>query len=181
MARRIGADALLAGSLLLGACGFQPLYRQDTAGGGTVPLMAAISVPPPTERLDQLVRSELMDRLNPTGLSAAKRYVLYIKVAEARGAVLVTRNESVSRFNLVEALEYRLTDSDTGRTLTTGTLSSSASYNVLRAEYSNLAAEEDARTRATRDLAELIRARLALFFERGGHLAPPPPRTDGEN
>lgn len=179
--RRIAAGALLALSLLLAGCGFRPLYRQDNVNGGTVPLMAAISIPAPGDRLEQLVRNELVERLNPTGQAANQRYLLTIKMTESRGAVLVTRTESVSRFNLNESLEYRLVDSATGRLLTTGTLFSTASYNVLRAEYANLAAEEDARVRAIRDLADLMRARLALFFERGGHLAPPPAPANGEN
>ena len=175
---RRAAGAVLVGSLLLlASCGFRPLYRQD-ASGATVPQMAAISIPAPPDRLHQLLRNELLDRLNPTGQAVASRYVLTLKVTEARGAVLVTRTESVSRFNLTEALDYTLTDASTRTILIPGTLNSTASYNVLRAEYANLAAEEDARVRAARDLADLLRARIALFFERGGQ--PETPAADGK-
>jgi len=166
MRRRIIAGGLLAATLVLAGCGFRPLYRQDAAGGGTVPQMAAITIPPPPDRLHQLLRNELLDRLNPTGAPARSLYTLTLKIAESRGSVLVTRTESISRFNLIESVEYRLFNSASGEVLDSGTLTTTASYNVLRAEYANLAAEEDARTRATRDLAELLRGRLALFFER---------------
>jgi LPS-assembly lipoprotein len=40
------------------------------------------------------------------------------------------------------------------------------SYDLLRNKFATLAAEDDARTRALRELAEEIRTRLAIYFER---------------
>jgi LPS-assembly lipoprotein len=57
-----------------------------------------------------------------------------------------------------------LKNSETGEVLTNGNVGSIASFNVLRAEFANVIAEQDARRRAAQDIGEQIRTRLALFF-----------------
>jgi LPS-assembly lipoprotein len=157
---------LLFIALAPAACGFQPMYRQPDANSGVSQELARISVPSKTERHYQLVRNELVQRLQPDGPAPTQPYRLDIIVTESRGAVLVTRSEDVSRINLSLSVSYKLFDT-AGAVLQSGSLTSLASYNVLRAEYFNVAAENGARERAARDAADQLVARLALLFERG--------------
>jgi LPS-assembly lipoprotein len=173
---RRGALLALAAAMMGGVagCGFQPLYRQGN-GARAAPGLAAVHIRPdpnrnfqPAEqRLLQMVSNELIDRMQSKPESAAL-YDLVMDIVESRGAVLVTRTEAVSRFNLSLSSSWRLIDRRSGAILLSNSNVALASYNVLRQEYSNLAAENDARERATRDLAEQIRARLGLYFERAG-------------
>jgi len=154
------------------ACGFQPMYRQDRASDA-VQQFSSIDIradkrrdyTTEEERLVQMVRNELLDRLQPKGAPLAPRFVLVIDARESRSAVLVTRTESVSRFNLAVGSVWQLLDSR-GGVLTYGTVNTLESYNVLRQEFANLSAETDARQRAARDIADQLRIRLALYFER---------------
>ena len=167
--RRV-ALLLLAGCGLA-ACGFEPMYRQDRAARTTLQLAGFdIKADPKQtfaaeeERLTQMVRNELLDRLQAGGTPLAPRYTLLIFAREGKSAVLVTRTEAVSRFNLSVGATWQLQDS-IGAVLATGTVNTLQSYNVLRQEFGNLSAEADARQRATRDLADQVRIRLALYFE----------------
>ena len=148
------------------ACGFQPMYRQPDENSGVVQQLALVSIPSKTERPYQLVRNELVQRMQPDGPAATQPYRLDFIVNESRGAVLVMRSEDVSRINLSLTVTYKLFD-NSGAVVQSGSLTSLASYNVLRAEYFNVAAENGARERAARDAADQLTARLALLFERG--------------
>lgn len=160
---------LLLPLLLVGACGFSPMYaRDDAAGGnpGTRAELAGIEVRPEIDRLHHIVRNELIERLNPRGETPARSYELILSVTEARGAVLVTRQETVNRYNLNMSGGWILIDRRDGRELARGSVSSIAAYNVLRSEFGNVASENDARQRAARDMADSIRLRLAAYFGR---------------
>ena len=166
---RRAALLLFAGGLA--SCGFQPMYRQDRAAQ-SVFQFANIDIRPDTkqayvnydERLVQMVRNELIDRLQSSPSPQAPKYTLVIYAHEGTGAVLVTRTEAVSRFNLVVGANWRLLDGS-GAIVAAGAVNTLQSYNVLRQEFANISAEADARQRAARDVADQLRIRLALYFE----------------
>jgi LPS-assembly lipoprotein len=157
---------LLLPLLLAGACGFTPLYSRDEGVGGARAELAGVQVRAETDRVHHMVRNELIERLNPRNESAARSYELLFTVREARAGVLVTRQETVSRFNLSLSGAWTLYDKQDGQELARGNVNSTASYNVLRSEFGNVASENDARLRAARDLADTIRLRLAAYFGR---------------
>lgn len=157
---------LLLPLLLAAGCGFSPLYGR---GGGTADTrtdLAGVEVRAETDRLHHMVRNELIERLNPRGETATRSYELVFTVREAKAAVLVTRQETVNRYNLSLSGGWILIDSRANKELARGNAMSTASYNVLRSEFGNVASENDARQRAARDLADTIRLRLAAYFER---------------
>jgi LPS-assembly lipoprotein len=157
--------ALLGFVLLLSGCGFEPMYRQPDAGSSVARQLSAVQVTSRLDRPHQLVRNELLGRMH-RGEPVAPRYRLEFTVVESRGAVLVTRSEDVSRFNLSLVVAYSLLDT-ANKTVASGSVSTLASFNALRAEYFNVAAENEARERAARDAAAQLVTRLALVFERG--------------
>jgi LPS-assembly lipoprotein len=159
------AIALLLAAALLGGCGFQPLYKRDAARR-TVPEMGAIRIDAAEDRLTQLVRNQLLDSLTPQGSPAAPLYRLTLHALERQSGVLVTRSDTTTRYNLLVVGSYELRDARSGDMLLNGQASSFAAYNVLRAEYTNLVAERDARERAARDIGEQIHLQIALFFDR---------------
>ena len=161
--RPVVLPLVLGLALALGACGFRPLYQR--AGDlDTVPQMAAVQVNQAQTRVGLQIRNNLIDGLGQGAEPAIPLYVLSFTTIETPSAVLVTKRETVTRYSLHLVTRYMLTDSETGAKLLSGSVTSVAAYNVLRAEFANLVAEEDARARATRDVAEQIRVRLALYF-----------------
>ena len=158
----------------LAGCGFHPLYKQ-TNNVATVQEMASIQIDPPTSRVQQELRNELLDRLSPRGKAAQTKYRLQLTINESQGGVLVNRADTTTRTNLNMQTAYALFRIGEDHPVVSGLVTALASYNVLLADYATLVAERDARARAVRETSDEIRIRLAIFFERGGPSAVPPP------
>jgi LPS-assembly lipoprotein len=148
----------------LSACGFRPLYQVPSSGGAAADL-SSVEVAPAQNRLTQQVRNNLLERLTPRG-SSSTRYVLSIGVGEQEAGVLVTRADTVTRYNLTVTTGYILTDKATGEVLLRGQVNSIAAYNVVQNDFSNMTAEQAARANAARELADQIRERLAAYLQK---------------
>lgn len=164
MSARAVALALLLG---LSACGFRPLYgEQDRGGAGTAPQLQEILVNPIADRLGQILRNDLVDRLSPTGAPDRPRYRLSVAIAAGEEGLAITKDESITRFNLRISATYVLYDAQSNAEVTRGISRTIAAYNVVQSQFATLAAEKDAENRAARELSEDIRTRLAVFFTR---------------
>lgn len=149
----------------LAACGFRPLYQVQSSTSGAPSDLSSIEVAPAQNRLTQQVRNNLLERLTPRG-SSSTRYVLAIGVSEQESGVLVTRSDTVTRYNLVVTTGYILTDKTTGEQVLKGQVNSIAAYNVVQNDFSNMTAEQAARANAARELADQIRERLAAYLQK---------------
>ena len=161
---RVAASILIAG--LLAGCGFEPLYGRNSFGGPIVPQLNAITIAPANDRNGQLLRNELIDRLRLDGPADHPLYALQLQVQEVQAPIIVTRQETVTRYNMTLTATYFLQDLRSGKLVTSGQVTSLSAFNLLRADFANLIAEQDARARAARELSEQIRTRLALYFTR---------------
>jgi LPS-assembly lipoprotein len=150
----------LAACLLLGACGFHPMYGKSLA-----PQLSSIYVEPIAERDGYELRNTLIDTLRSDGDPAGKNYRLKIVLNETSQGIALQNDASITRYN--NRLEARYTLSDTrGNVLTTGTQTELSAYNVVQSPYSTLVAEQDASKRAALDVAERIHLDLGVWFRR---------------
>jgi LPS-assembly lipoprotein len=163
MATRRGV--LLALAALLGGCGFRPMLKQvdDTNVQGE---LAAVDVKTPINRLGYLVRDNLLDQLNPTGIQVPTRYRLEINLERRSNALGIQIDNTATRFNLTLTARFRLLDVDSQKVLYSSLVRRVASYNANRAPYAELAAALDAEQRAARDVGTDIRTQLAIHFVR---------------
>ena len=155
-----GAAAALG--LALAACGFQPLYGEREHGAETLAALADVRIAPIADRLGQVVRNHLLDSLTPRGTPAAARYRLTVTLRRAKEGLAFQQDESVTRFDITVTAEYELAEIASGDTVAKGTARSIASYNVVRSDFANTAAERDAERRLARELSEEIALRLAV-------------------
>ena len=165
------AVAAMGSVLALAACGFQPLYGRRSDDDRSLVEMAAIDVLPVPDRIGQILRNELSDRLTPRGVPAVPRYRLGVSMSRSREGLAIERDESATRINLTVRVSYRLMDAASGDVLTNGIVRAVAAFNVVQSEFANIAAENDAEVRAARDVSEEIRNRLGVYFSqslRGG-------------
>ncbi len=160
----------------LAGCGFKPLYRQD-GPGATAPQFAQISITQPEDRVSQQLRNHLLDMITPQGTPERPTYILDFRITETVGSVFVTRSDEITRNNLQITVATNLRNYETGRPITSFSVTSQASYNLTVADYSNLISEKNSRERALRDAAEQIRIRLANYFGRGQFTTPATPRV----
>jgi LPS-assembly lipoprotein len=150
--------AALAACLLLGACGFHPMYGKSLA-----PQLSSVYVEPIAERDGYELRTSLIDVLRSDGDPAGKLYRLKIVLNETSQGIALQNDASITRYN--NRLEAHFTLSDMrGNVLTSGTQTELSAYNVVTSPYATLMAEQDSSKRAAQDVAERIHLDLGVWF-----------------
>ncbi|NKB20337.1 MAG: hypothetical protein GKS01_07560 [Alphaproteobacteria bacterium] len=145
--------------LALTACGFSPLYSQ--AGGANAKALASVSIGQINDRSGQKLRNFLLERMAPRASDRKSDYTLKIELNESKSNINIRKDESATRANLSITAKFVLTHVAGGKRTFTGSVLSTNSYNVLDSDFATLSAENDARNRALRSLAEEIRLRVA--------------------
>ena len=153
--------------LALAACGFEPLYGERGHGAETRAALADVRVAPIPDRLGQVVRNHLLDLLTPRGTPSEARYRLTVSLRKVKEGLAFEQDESVTRFDVTITADYELVEIAGGDTIAKGAARSIASYNVVRSDFANTAAERDAELRLARELSDEIALRLAVAFGRG--------------
>lgn len=165
--RHLSAVALLCVAMTLSGCGFKPLYGQNATSASTRPdtvsALSAIAVKNIPNRDGQMMRTALERRLNVKGDHSVK-YHLVVNLKQSVQKLAVERNAFATRANLSLTATYNLVRISDGLQLTAGKPHTVASYNVLASDFATLSAQADARKRAIENLADDIRARLAIYF-----------------
>lgn len=158
---------LLVLLVALGGCGFQPLYGQVKGSpAAAVDDLSRIRITPLVDRPGQQMHNLLRDRLNPLGQPTQPAYVLTVTVSETKRELGVEIDETATRSNLILRAQFDLVVAATGQPLTSGTSASINSYNILSNEFATFSAEQDARERGLREMADDIKVRLGIFFKR---------------
>lgn len=167
MIRRILVLAVLGG--VLAACGFQPLYKAPSGAKQAVSVqrMAAIDIPPIRDRSGQILRNELRDQLLPRGRAARAAYRLDVALTETQADLAILKDATSTFSRYTADIKWVLTDLATDAPVLRGDNRRITSFPIAESEFASLEAEKDARERAMVLLAEDVRLRLALFFERG--------------
>ena len=162
--RTISLAGACGAALLLSGCGFRPLYGDGAAGSGE--RLAGIRVEPIQDRVGQKLYSMLLDRFTPRGAPDHPAYTLQIRLNEGIQDLAIRKDESATRSNLVISANYTLasTDSHNPQRLV-GSATSFNSFDRVASEFATLAAQDDARERALRTLADEIRTRIAAAME----------------
>lgn len=157
-----GVTALIGGTAL-GACGFQPLYGRHGSGGPTVhEALSTVSVGIIPNREGQILRNELIARLNPSGRPSDPRYRLTVGLTETREGIGLTAFDTITRSNLILRARFTLTAIDGDIPIAGDQATVIAGFEVLSDEVANLTSERDARRRALTQLADDIRTQLAI-------------------
>ena len=154
-----------AAALLLNGCGFRPLYGRRGTDPAAIEV-TSIAIGRVTDRLDQNLRNDLIERLTPFGEPARPRYGLAIKTGQSSGALAIQSNSTITRFNLTINATFILTELHSGEVLFRGNTNAVGSYDAVRSDFATLTAEQDSARRTVREVAEDIRAQISAFFAR---------------
>jgi LPS-assembly lipoprotein len=147
---------------ILSGCGFHPLYggSQEVAADAA---LAAVHVDPIPDRIGQLVANALRDNFNPHGDTVAVRYNLKVIVGASHADLAIRRDGTASRELYVASASFQLLSKD-GTPGLVGSARSNNSYDIGENEYSVVVANDDAQTRAARDIAQQISLQIGLFM-----------------
>jgi LPS-assembly lipoprotein len=155
----------LAFVLLLAGCGLKPLY----GGGGSGKVaqsLRSISVAPIKGRAGWLVRTALEDRLGTQ--SGQPRYRLEVELDDDITGFGIRSDDAVTRERRTLRARYRLVDAAKGTVLVDATAGSDAGIDAVGSEYATVAAEQTALERLSKEIADQIVTRVALFATRDG-------------
>ncbi len=164
MIRLIALFSLLA---TLTACGFHPVhgdFSPSPQNGKSVPQIGIDVIP---DREGQILRNELIDRLQINGTPTDPRYQLSVsRISEYDKELAITKSSEATRAQLLLKTSMSLTDKQTGQVVLSRDLQALTSYNVLESEFATRVTENSARENAIKDLARQINLNLSLYFNR---------------
>jgi LPS-assembly lipoprotein len=155
-----GLMALAGAALLLGGCGFTPLYATKT---GVTPQLAAIEVHRPNGRTGYLMGDSLDDELG-RDTSVPAKYHLQYAVHEVRVPQGINASNEATRYEVDLVVDYTLSDIKTHAQVTKGRVSVNATYNAADQPYASMAASLDGEKRAAEAAAQRVRLELASYF-----------------
>jgi LPS-assembly lipoprotein len=161
------ARAALAAVLLstsLGGCGLRPVYSGGSSGS-VAQALKSVQIAPIEGQAGWLVRTALEDRMGgPSGASA--QYRLVVELDDDITGFGIRSDDSVSRERRTLRARYRLVDAALGTVLLDATAGSDVGIDVVSSEYATVAAEQTALERLSKELADQMIARLALYASR---------------
>lgn len=148
-------------SLLLAACGFQPLYE---AGGSSAEMqtrLSGVEVGPIPDRLGQIMRNRLVSRLNADGRPDYRLDVVLDQSSETFG---VRPDTATTQEQLTIVASVRLVSLDTDQQVLEQSFRARTSFDLVLSDFATVSQREDSAQRLVLDLAERIHRRLALHF-----------------
>lgn len=160
---RISLGFFLA--LLLAGCGFTPMYATSGDGTGLADQFSTVQVAPIPDRVGQVVRNGLIDRLNPYGPPGAPLYRLEVTLAEAVEGFGFRPDEAITRENLRLDAVYRLVRTADEELLLEGNAHSNLAYDIVQSDFANFSAKQDAQRRTAEQVINIIVVRLGLFLK----------------
>lgn len=172
--RSIRRLATLATGLIvvagLSACQVRPLYS-EASGTGTK--LAAIAFSDASDRVGQVVRNQLIFLTSGgEGEASSPQYQVQLSVYSTYSDILDDEDaRGLQPGRVVVSGTYAISRVSDGQLLKSGSRRATALLDVSRQEFAELRSVRDAENRAARELAEFIRADLAIA------LAKEPPQT----
>ena len=161
---------VIAGLLLLGGCGFTPVY----ATRGDAPAMQSqlenVEVGLIEDREGQYLRNALIDQMgSATAASAGQRY--FLRVHQLRQEDLgfgLRKDASNTRGDVTVTATMDLIDTETNTVVLTRPLRARAGYNRMDNLYGAQVSKEDTVERLLDEMAERAVTELTLHFNRNG-------------
>ncbi len=160
------AVGLLCCGLLLAGCGYRPLYASDQNATSLAADLAGVGIAPIPDRMGYLVRTRLLNQVNPFGQRQSLVYRLEITLNEERIALAVQDDRTATRFDIRVLATARLIHIQSDRVVFEAASRSSASYNVVTSDFATLVTARDAEDRVADQLSEEIALKVSLFLER---------------
>lgn len=160
---------LLAFSALavLAGCQVKPLYS-DGPQGKPAKALASIEISEADDRVEQEVRNALIFLTSGgAGEPATPEYKLALNVtSNVEGVLYNQKSDTAAAGRVVVMADYNLTRTATGETVRSGNRTAVALVDFPVQEFAKVRATRDGEKRASKELAEIIRADLAAALGR---------------
>ena len=156
---------LIAGAtLLVSACGFEPLHRGSSRSSALA--LANVEIARIEDRAGQMLRNELLARMAPRGYAASPEWKLVVELSESKKEALLEETSFSTRADVIITARTRLIRQSDGLVIDNGSVDAVSSYNILSAaqEYANVVSERNAREGAIRQVARDIVRQVSVWL-----------------
>jgi LPS-assembly lipoprotein len=147
---------LTLSALALAGCGFTPALGPS---GSAAALHGRVAIDEPSDidgfELVHALEAEL-------GAPEAPLYQLSADIRVANEGVGILPDQTITRFNVLGLVDYRLTEIATGETVASGQVTNFTTYSATSTTVATTSAQRDARDRLMVILADQIAAEIAL-------------------
>ena len=151
-------------TLNLFSCGFQVIYRDEESHASYENDLAAIRIKKDRTTIDQKLKNNLYDLLNPDSKNVEAKYFLILDSTEVVSPTFITVTGASGRNRITINVKYQLKNLATATTISQGSTSVNDSYNVTDNRYSTYVSDEYLRTNLTKVAAQNIRNSLVNDF-----------------
>jgi len=158
--------SVLALTMGVGGCGFTPLYGTNATHAPISQSLSAIYISPIPDHSGQMMHIALEQKLMPKGRSLTPQYDLMVSLNESTSTMAVDETSFATHANFTLTANYQLVRRSDAMEILKGSSSTVASYNILSSHFSTIAAQENARKLAIKNLADILTTRLAVEFNR---------------
>jgi LPS-assembly lipoprotein len=154
---------LIAGALMLSACGLRPMYAGGESGVAATSLRS-IQVQAIPGKAGWLMHKALVQRLGEPGSEAA--YRLEVELDDNITGFGIRGDSAATRERRTLRARYRLVDLANGTVVLDATAGSDAGIDVVSSQYATVAAEQTALERLSEVVADQMVSRLGLYVTR---------------
>lgn len=159
---------------LIAGCGFEPLYVEKKSDSdwyydsefdtGIKEEMTKIKVELIQDRIGQLIRNDLLDKLTPKGTPKSPKYYLSVTKIDKKEIDQALRNDiTATRKKVIYKVYYTLKDRN-HKNLLNGNSVAYLGYDILRDPYSTTFAQKKNEKNAAKIIANDISLRLGAYF-----------------
>lgn len=155
---------IVALSLMVSACGFQPLYQAEGGNSEMVlTQLAGVEIAPIPERLGQIMRNRMLDLF---GSTTHPDYRLNVMLSDEIEGYGFRSDAAVTQEQVTMTADIVLNSVTSGDVEFETTLRARTSYDVVLSDFATYTQREDAKRRLVEELAEQLHRRLALHFRK---------------
>lgn len=146
--------------LTLSSCGFRAIYNDNKISEDSKSYnqeLASIQVQTVRKKINQDLKNNLEDILNPDGIEIQKKYVIDVDLTKRIASTFTTTTGSSGRNKVTLTANYRLKDLESGELIATGSTFAKDDFNVGLGRFANYTTEEEITSNLTIILAQNIR------------------------
>ena len=143
---------------IISSCSFTPLHKEAQ---GNYHTLSQIKLGAIRAEKDYIFRNYLLEELNPNRIESKQRFVLDISINKSTRDLLVQKDTTISRSEIIVTANYKLKDMK-NNIIKSGNIKSTASFEQNLSSYSSFTQENEAYKNALKDIARSLKSRIIV-------------------
>jgi hypothetical protein len=139
------------------SCGFQTIYRDEVNNTSYSDDLAAIRIQKERDHLNQELKNNLYDLLNPDSIKVEPKYLLVVRATKLMSGSFITQTGASGRNRITLDVFYELKNLENAMTISRGKTAVFDNYDVNTNRYGTYVTDETVQLNLTKIAAQNIR------------------------